>query len=275
MIPKEFKKTTINEKEYNNFMTQFEYEEIQEELKHLPPLEEQRKEYEESPEYKLQEKIIKSFNIEYKKLTEASTYFLGCTYHSYTTNYDNRLKAFKDLYIDAEEHNFIIDELNLIKSYNFSFFIEDNLKKNIKYSMEKTNHFLMEKLKKLGYNIENTTSKEGKINSIAIKGSSVIKLDNEPIVDLSDSKPIDKIRSLGLIGFFDYIKEREPDLNINQIASLISMITGINPLTVQPYINPILSTDVSQKKNPLENKRKVAEVKKQLINIGIKNFNTL
>jgi len=274
MIPKEFKKTIEHIKKYDSYMTQFDYEEIPEELEHLPSIEFQRKEYEASPEYKLEELTKQSFSNEYSQLTEAKSYFLGCTYNSYNLTYKTRLNAFKDIYIDAEEHNFIIDELSLIRSYNFSFFIEDNLKKNIKYSLEKTNHFLKEKLKKLGYEIKNTTTKEGKINSIAIKGSTVIKLDNEPIVDLSDSKPIDTIRALGLIGFFDYIIDREPNLSINQTASLISAITRINQQTVQPYINPILSSGVSQNKNPFENAKKVAEVKRQLINIGIKDFKT-
>ena len=58
------------------------------------------------------------------------------------------------------------------------------------------------------------------------------------------------------------------------IVALISAITGINQQTVQPYINPILSSGVSQNKNPFENAKKVAEVKRQLINIGIKDFKT-
>ena len=275
MIPKEFKETTKLKEEFENYMAQFEYDEIPEEFAHLPPPEVQEKEYEASDEYKFKEQTKQSFSDEYTKLTEVNSYFLGCTYSSYASTYDTRLQAFQNLYIDAEEHNFIIDELDLISSYQFSDLIQENLKKSIKYSLEKTNYSLKEKLKPLGYKIENRITNEGKVNSIAIKDASVIKLENEPVIDLSDSKPIDKIRYLGLIGFFKYIRDREPHLNTNQIASLISGVTGIKQRTIQSYINPILSSEVSQKKNPFMNKKKVTEIKRELINIGIVKIENL
>ncbi|WP_111308567.1 hypothetical protein [Confluentibacter sediminis] len=274
MIPKEFKNTKQLKEEYNNHMAQFEYQEIPEEFAHLPPIEIQQKEFEQSQEYKMQVLIEKTFSKEYKKLTDDLTYFLGCPYSIYASTYETRLKSFKDNYMDAEEHNFIIDELNLISSYQFPEFIETGLKKSIKYSLEKTNNYLKEKLQSLGYKIENTITKEGKINSIAVKNASVIKLDTEPIIDLSDSKAKDKIRFLGLIGFFDFIKEKEPYLNINQIASLLSAITSIKQQTIQPYINPILSKEVSQNNNPFNDKPKVNIARKQLINIGLTNIKT-
>jgi hypothetical protein len=275
MIPKEFKETTKLKEEFENYMAQFEYDEISEEFAHLPPPEVQEKEYKASDEYKFKEQTKRSFSDEYKKLTGSNSYFLGCTYNSYSTTYEKRLQDFTDTYIDAEEHNFIIDELELISAYQFSDLIQENLKKNIKYSLEKTSHYLKEKLKSLGYRIENKITNEGKVNSIAIKDASVIKLDNEPVIDLSDSKPIDKIRYLGLIGFFKYIRDREPHLNTNQIASLISGVTGIKQRTIQSYINPILSSEVSQKKNPFMNKKKVTEIKRELINIGIVKIENL
>jgi hypothetical protein len=275
MIPKEFKKTIEHIKKYDSHMTQFDYEEISEELEHLPSIEFQRKEYEASPEYKLEELTKQSFSDEYVQLTEDKSYFLGCTYNSYSLTYKSRLKAFKDLYIDAEEHHFIIEELNLIRSYNFSYFIEDKLKKSIRYSLEKTNYSLKEGLKSLGYTIKNTVTEEGEINSIAIKDASVIKLDTEISVDLSDTEDIDKIRILGLIGFFKYIIDREPNLNNNQIASVISSFTGIKQNTVYPYINPFFKKDIDQKKNPFNNKGKVAKAKRDLINIGVSNIENL
>lgn len=274
MIPKEFKKTTEYKEEFDKYIAQFEYVEIPEEFEHLPPSEVQKKEYEVSEDYELKEKTKHSFSKEYKELTSAKTYFLGCTFNSYNSTYGDRLKVFKAQYIDAEEHNFIIEELDLIRSYHFLYLIENDLKKNIKYSLEKTIRYLKEKLKSLGYEIKNTT-KDGKMNSIAVKGDSIIKLNNEPTIDLSDSKPIDRIRALGLIGFFKNIKDREPHLSINQIASLTSAITDINQRTVQSYINPILSTDVSQEKNPFNKIEKVTVIKNTLISIGLKNFETL
>jgi hypothetical protein len=275
MIPKEFKKTTAHKKEYDDFMAQFDFEDTPDDLKHSPPIEEQLKEHKASPEFILKELAKKSFTSEYEKFSEAKSFFLGCTYDAYTSNYEKRLQDFKNTFIDAEEHNFIVDELNLISSYQFSDLINENLKKNIKYSLEKTGYYLKEKLKSLGYIIEDRITDNGNVNSIAIKDASVIKLNNEPTIDLSDSISIDKIRYLGLVGFFDYIKDREPHLSINQVASLISGITGVFQQTIQPYINPILSSEVSQEKNPFLNKKKVAEITKQLINIGVINIKNI
>lgn len=275
MIPIEFKQTIKHKKEYDDWMTQYEYEDLPDEFKHLPPSKIQQEEYEVSPDFKLKQQTKQSFSKEYQQLTEANSYFLGCTYNVYTLTYETRLEAFKDTYIDAEEYNFIIDELDLINSYQFSGFINESLKKNIGYSLQKTQNYLRHKLQSLGYKIENTVTKEGKVKSIATKGASVIQFDNEPIVDLSDSNAKDKIRYLGLIGFFEFIKKREPYLNTNKIASLLSAITGCNQKTIQPYINPILSTEVLQDKNPLKDSKKVAEVRKQLINIGLNNIEPL
>ena len=275
MIPIEFRQTIKYKKKYDEWMAQYDYEDLPHEFKFLPPPEIQQEEYEASPDYKLKQQTKQSFSKEYQKLTEANSYFLGCNYHIYTSTYETRLKAFKDIYTDAEEHNFIVDEIDLINSYQFSDFIDMSLKKNIGYSLQKTQNYLRDKLKSLGYEIENTITKEGKVKSIATKGSSVIQFDNEPLIDLSDSNAKDKIRYLGLIGFFEFIKKREPYLNTNKIASLLSAITGCNQKTIQPYINPILSTEVMQDKNPLKDSKKVAEVRKQLINLGLNNIETV
>lgn len=275
MIPIEFKQTIKYKTEYDDWMAQYEYEDLPDEFKHLPPSEVQKEEHEASPDYKLKQQTKQSFSKEYQELTGANSYFLGCTYDVYTSTYETRLEAFKDTYTDAEEHNFIVDEIDLINSYHFSDFIDESLKKNIGYSLQKTQNYLRDKLKSLGYEIENTITKEGKVKSIATKGASVIQFDNEPIIDLSDSNAKDKIRYLGLIGFFEFIKKREPYLNTNQIASLLSAITGCNQKTIQPYINPILSTEVLQDNNPLKNNKKVIKIRKQLINIGLKNIETV
>jgi len=270
MIPAEFKKTTKHKKEYDDWMAQ--YEDLPEEFNHLPPPEMQKQEYEASPDYKLKEKTKQSFSKEYKHLTEANSYFLGCTYHIYTSTYKKRLKVFRDIYTDAEEHNFIIDEQDLINSYQFSDFIDDNLKKNIGYSLQKIQNYLREKLKSLGYKIKNTVTKDGKVNSIAIKEASVINLDVEPVLDLSGMRIKDKIIYLELIGFFDYIKGKEPYLNTNQIASIVSAFIGEKSKTIQSYINPILSKEVSQRNNPFKNRSNVEKIKLQLINLGINNI---
>jgi hypothetical protein len=192
MIPKEFKKTTKNKTEYDNHMAQFEHDDMPEEYNHYLDSEIAEKEFKESPEYKLQETTKQSFSNEYKQLTEANIYFLGCTFNSYTSTYETRFQAFKDLYIDAEEHNFVIEELEHLNNYQFHDFIVEDLKKNIFYSLEKTRDFLQDKLKSLGYRIENNISVDGEFTTVAIKDTSIIRLEETPSIDLSDIKQIDR-----------------------------------------------------------------------------------
>jgi hypothetical protein len=181
MIPKEFINTIEQQKEYNNYMAQFEYEEIPEEFAHLPPSEVQRKEYEASPEYKLEKLIKESFTKEYNKLTEARSYFLGCTYDIYTTTYKTRLQAFKDLYMDAEEHNFIHEELQAITFCNLPKYIDTKLLKSINYSLERTKDFLITKLNELKFKVDFSVNEKG-TEILSIKNNqsdlTIRKIDN-------------------------------------------------------------------------------------------------
>ena len=86
MIPIEFKQTIKHKKVYDDWMSQYEYEDLPDELKHLPPSKIQQEEYEASQDYKLKQQTKQSFSKEYQKLTEANSYFLGCIYNVYTSN---------------------------------------------------------------------------------------------------------------------------------------------------------------------------------------------
>lgn len=170
MIPKEFKNTIEQKKEYDDYMTQFEYDEIPEEFAHLPPLEVQEKEYEASDEYKLKEQIKQSFSDEYAKLTEINSYFLGCVFKSYESTYKSRLVAFQKKYIDAKEHNFIYDELNAIIFFELPNYIDDGLNKSISYSLERTKEYLINRLEELSFNVVFTVNDNG-LETLSIKNN--------------------------------------------------------------------------------------------------------
>lgn len=88
-------------------------------------------------------------------------------------------------------------------------------------------------------------------------------------IDLSDTTAIDKIRFLQIVGVLDFLREKQPfNTSINSLASLLSAITGENIDTIQPYLNPMYSKEVSQKNNPLNARKQVDKVVNQLIKIG-------
>ena len=184
MIPKEFINTIEQQKKYDNYMAQFEYEEIPEEFAHLPPSEVQQKEYEASPEYKLKKLTKESFTKEYYKLTEAVSYFLGCPYNIYKTTYKTRLQAFKDIYADAEEHNFIHEELRVITFCNLPIYIDTKLLKSINYSLERTKDFLITKLNELKFKVNFSINENG-TETLSIQNAqkdlTIKKIDNSKL----------------------------------------------------------------------------------------------
>lgn len=97
-----------------------------------------------------------------------------------------------------------------------------------------------------------------------------VSIQNEPeAIDLSDTKAIDKILYLQKLGIIDFLREQEPfNTSVNSLATILSAITGEKSGSLQPMLNPMLSKKVSDTNNPLNSKKAVDRVKKQLINIG-------
>ncbi|TDD75261.1 hypothetical protein [Flavobacterium caseinilyticum] len=96
--------------------------------------------------------------------------------------------------------------------------------------------------------------------------------DNQNIpeaIDLSDTKAIDKILYLHKLGVIDFLRGQQPfNTSVNSLASVLSAITGEKSGTLQPMLNPMLSKKVDDTNNPLNSKKAVERVEKQLINIG-------
>lgn len=87
--------------------------------------------------------------------------------------------------------------------------------------------------------------------------------------DLSDTLGIDKILYLQKLGVIDFLRVQQPfSTSVNSLASVLSAITGEKSGTLQPMLNPMLSRKVDDKNNPLNSKKAVERVEKQLIKIG-------
>jgi len=282
MIPKEFTKTYKLQKELRSLeeeeekaIFKTENPDLADKIEANEHLYKNRQLEDLEADEQLRSLISENYNKENVKLNKSNKYFLGCSLTNYKHNYDERLKEFKIKYIDAIEHNFIFEELQNINKFNLPYYINDDIKKSIAFSIERTKEYLKERLRKDGYEIETSYNVVGEISSLAIKGNSVVKVNEEAILDLSNNTHKDKIIYLELLGFFNFIKEKEPQLSTNKIASLVSAITGIRQGTVQSYINPLLSDEVSQRNNPLKNKDNLAIIKNKLIELTVQNIKTI
>ena len=88
-------------------------------------------------------------------------------------------------------------------------------------------------------------------------------------IDLSDTSTTEKIIYLQKLGVIDFLKNKQPFLSsTNSLATVLSAVTGAKAGTIQSMINPILSKKVDDSNNPLNSKKAVERVEKQLINIG-------
>ena len=275
MIPKEFKKTHKLNREFSL---------IQYETTQFWNIEDYNNGSEEIFDFETNDKtgnsfvfdIAVSFDKEYKKLTEAKEYFIGCIFSIYKETYIDRLEIYIKENIDDEytKKHFVQQEMLDTLEFTVNPYINNETKNKLLKSISRRKEFLKNELTLLGYKFKVSLNNLGKIKSVAIKDNSIVIIE-ESIIDLSDTSIKGKIIYLELIGFLDYIKTQEPNLNNHQIASLISAFIGEDAKTIYSYINPILSQGVLQKNNPFTNKKNVDKVKKQLINTGLKNIKTV
>lgn len=83
------------------------------------------------------------------------------------------------------------------------------------------------------------------------------------IIDHSDNKDIDKIRTLILLGVVDNLHKTKYQHSVNKLASHLSGATGIRADTIKGYINAYLSTP-NGKNNPMNKEEPVRRLKNKL-----------
>lgn len=237
--------------------------------------------------------IQEIFEFEYQKNIESEVYFIGCHFKVYEKTYPLRLKEFQEKFTDALEIDFIkeeyidvnVDGISKNKSYSyFPITLTNEIYRNKKYSLKKREKFLKSKMLGLGYEVmyydedissyyEDFTTTETKYSIIKKQELSNINLEPAKkeiaIIDLSDSKGTEKIIMLYKLGFFDFLRTKEPfNASKNALASVLSGVTGIDLKTIQSYINPINNPTVDQKNNPLIREKTVNKVCQKLSSIG-------
>lgn len=255
MIPKEFTLTNLLYEEYKDFVSTIpshQFYAIEETIK--------------NPKtgnfwnYDLRE----TYEEDYKHYSEKKIYFIGCSFKIYKKFYSIRLQKSLEILNDAREVDFIIKDYNtLCSNYLFSY-STDKTKEQIEISLRRQREFLEEKLHHLGYIIKKKTGKYRKTEYSYQRIN--FESNNEVLLDLSNSKLTEKIIYLHTLGILEFLKSKSTSgFSINQIASILSGITGGSPSTIQSYINPIGNPSVSQKNNPMKSEKNVQKVKSNLI----------
>mgnify|MGYP003384412808 CR=1 FL=1 len=212
-------------------------------------------------------KIRKAFKSEYKAFNTNNEYFYGCKASTYSATFENRLKSYLESDLDKTKLTFIKDELNTGVLEHDYYYIDDSTSENIRYSLLARIEFLKDETVKLGYILNISASGD----KWSFEKTSTSIVNNKPL-DLSSENASKKIIYLQELGIIDFLRSfTQPAPNNNQIASILSAITGIKASTIQSYINPIGNEYVSQKNNPYNNTNNVEEVKNKIISSGFFN----
>lgn len=93
----------------------------------------------------------------------------------------------------------------------------------------------------------------------------------DKLIDYSESNHTSKIIFLEKLGVIEYLRKKAPFNNsTNSLANALSGVTGVNPTTIQPMLNAMISRGTSDKNNPLKSTKTVNVVLNKLSNIGYK-----
>jgi hypothetical protein len=71
------------------------------------------------------------------------------------------------------------------------------------------------------------------------------------------------------LGIINFLRKTSPfNTSVNSLANVLSAVTGVKPGALQPMLNPMISTGVIQKNNPMKSINTVNVVENKLIQIG-------
>ena len=220
MIPKEFEKTNKLLRELNKFEEMIELSILEltdpELADQLEASDHSKDNFLSEPEERLKQQINESFLKEHTELNKSKTYFLGCSKDNYTANYNSRLEAFKSSYIDAEKHNFIVDELEALIYFKTPYFIDNELLKSINYSIERTKEYLINKLEEEEeFEVAFSVDKNG-LQILSIKSKqkdlSIKKMDNSKINWSKNSNDTDLVelgKAIFETGYVENISQKK------------------------------------------------------------------
>ena len=93
----------------------------------------------------------------------------------------------------------------------------------------------------------------------------------ESEIDLINSNAVQKIIYLQELGIIDLLrKEHCFATSVNNLAKVITAITGEKITTIQPYLNVLINKTGNDNNDPYKTTSTVSKVKNHLINVGFK-----
>jgi hypothetical protein len=203
------------------------------------------------------------------------------TFDEYELGFYLRLHDYLIEYEDHLEIGFIKEEIknfktlsSILKSIQNGVSINENIDPfcNEKIISTIDEIFLKNKTGSADRGLEKTLATVNKILLFLQHKTNELNQPQQPepeAIDLSDTIGIDKILYLQKLGVIDFLRVQQPfSTSVNSLASVLSVITGEKAGTLQPMLNPMLSKKVDDKNNPLNSKKAVERVEKQLIKIG-------
>jgi hypothetical protein len=201
--------------------------------------------------------VYEYFNKDYLKYIKDEKYFFGCSLNVYKEHLESRKKLYYEASDNTDEVGFILNELAIGK-LDFDHGICDTDTVNIlDINLKLRYNLLLNRLTELGYDTEGILD----INRAAKPKVSAI----ESEIDLSDTNRKEKVIYLNELGIIQHIKThfRKANLSHNQIAGLLSAITGVQQRTMQSYINPLLNkgNKIVQSNNPYTNQENVDSIR--------------
>lgn len=201
--------------------------------------------------------VYEAFNKDYLKYIKEGKYFFGCSLNVYKKHLESRKKLYYEASDNTDEVGFILNELAIGK-LDFDHGICDTDTVNIlDINLKLRYNLLLNRLTELGYNTEGILD----INRAAKPKVSPI----ESEIDLSDTNRKEKVIYLNELGIIKYLKDHfhRANLSNNQLAALLSAITGVNQRTMQSYINPLLNegNKIAQSGNPYTNQKNVDSIR--------------
>jgi hypothetical protein len=200
-------------------------------------------------------------NYELKKLTDKGIYFRFCKFKVYEKNYKERLIEFLEIHDDAEEIDFIEDEL---KAFLIPLGLDEpfryldlNQTKNISYTRKKTVGFLVQQAKITGYNI---------IVSVD-ESDEALSYEKEKIKNMSES-PLSE--SNIAINNIEPLKWKGSELELTELSKALIELDFISPKLTQKEIfkrlRAFLQVDDFNENDKLKDIRKRTNTPTPLLN---------
>jgi hypothetical protein len=196
-------------------------------------------------------------NCELKELTDKGIYFPFCKFKVYEKTYKERLSKFQEIYEDAEEIDFIENELEAfskpIGSEEPFKYLDIKQKKDLTFTRKRTVDFLVQQAKTTGYNI--IVSGDESDRALSYVMEKIKNIPQSPLLEsnstINETKPpkdFDYLKISALIaqGNLTMIKAGEYQYqgkNFNKEGIIGQLTSDLKIASVRQYIDGTFGAD--------------------------------